>query len=130
MLDQEGHSFENHPSSFTEFYPIHTKTIFDYLNDFGVSWKYFEKQYCTLRLFGKYTFDQRNILDIEKFHEMALNGTLPQVSFIDPDYIDLPPGNDDHAPANIKCGQQFLGEIVSSLQNSPRGKKHCNNNLR
>ncbi len=29
----------------------------------------------------------------------------PAVSFIDPDFIDVPPGNDDGPPADIADGQ-------------------------
>ena len=38
---------------------VFTATIFDYLTQHGVSWKYFEHFYCFLRFFQSHTFDTR-----------------------------------------------------------------------
>jgi phospholipase C len=111
--------------------PVFTKTIFDYLSDPAfsdtgqpVSWNYFEQGYCFLRFFAKYTFDDEHIVDLNDpdrgFFALAKAGTLPSVSFIDPHYIELPPGaNADGAPADVKDGQAFVRQVVEAVVASP-----------
>jgi len=38
------------------------------------------------------------------FFAAAAAGTLPSVSYIDPDFIEYPPANDDDAPADVRDG--------------------------
>jgi phospholipase C len=111
--------------------PVFTKTIFDYLSDASysdtgspVSWNYFEQGYCFLRFFANYTFDDEHIVDLNDpdrgFFALAKAGTLPSVSFIDPHYIELPPGaNADGAPADVKDGQAFVRQVVEAVVASP-----------
>ncbi|HTJ43196.1 MAG TPA: alkaline phosphatase family protein, partial [Kofleriaceae bacterium] len=109
------------------FYPIETPTFFDHLTDRNVSWRLFEHGYCTLRLFRNFTFDEAHISafnDKERgFEATARAGQLPQVTFIEPDYIEAPPGNDDHAPADLKDGQRLVARIMSALLASPQWEK-------
>ena len=64
--------------------PGFAKTIFDHLDEHGVSWNYFEDGYCFLRLFTRHTFNDTNIVDFvdptNGFYAKARNGTLPSVS--------------------------------------------------
>jgi phospholipase C len=53
----------------------------------------------------------------------ASAGTLPSVSFIDPDFIDVPPGNDDDAPADIADGQIFVAKVVNAVMTGARWDK-------
>ncbi len=107
--------------------PVFTQTIFDYLNDpeVRVSWKYFEHHYCFLRFFQAHTFDSSNIVafddPLQGFEVLARTGNLPNVSFIDPHFIELPPGaNDDDAPADIKEGQKLVERVVNAVVSSPQ----------
>jgi phospholipase C len=112
--------------NFSDFTPIETPTIFDYLTKCNVSWKVFEHGYSFIRLFTNYTFDTNNVVDFnspKSFNYLAQAGKLPSVSFIEPDYIDVPPGNDDHPPGDIKKGQAFLAGIIKALQESPKWEK-------
>ena len=103
--------------------PIFTRTIFDHLSEQGVSWRYYEHGYCFLRLFERYMFDDTNVVQIDDeangFFAAARAGTLPSVTFIDPDFIEVPPGADDHAPADIASGQHLIGRIVNALMSGP-----------
>src|SRR5262249_19146534 len=103
----------------SDFVPVATKTIFDHLTARGVSWRYYEHGYCFLRLFERYTYDTVNIVDaqdrVNGFFVNAAKGTLPQVSFIDPDFINVPPGNDDQPPADIARGQHLIGTVIDAL---------------
>jgi phospholipase C len=115
--------FDNpHGSDFT---PSFTRTIFDHLTEHGVSWHYYENGYCFLRMFERYTFDDEFIVKegINRFEADAKAGKLPSVSFIDPDFIDVPPGNDDGPPADIADGQHLVGRIVNAVIESPSWNK-------
>ncbi len=128
-LNRDGngrHELDN-PSLSEGFAPVTSKTIFDHLSNQGVSWRYYEHGYCFLRLFERYTFDNKNIVGAldpgQGFFTAAREGTLPSVSFIDPDFIDLPPGNDDHPPTDIAHGQRLIAQVVNALKNGPLWSK-------
>ena len=105
-----------------EFVPVHTKTIFDYLTEAGVAWRYYEHDICMLRLFANYTLGHPNIVKIDDslrgLAAAARDGTLPPVTFIDPDFSDMPPGNDDAPPSDIKDGQNLIKLVYDALSSS------------
>ena len=104
------------------FAPLEATTFFDHLTKRGVSWKLFEHGYSMLRLIRNYTFDETNIVgfkDPDKGFAATARDGLPSVSFIEPDYIEAPDGNDDHAPADMINGQILVAEIMDALLNSP-----------
>lgn len=117
------------PDGFWEFEnssplrPVFTKTIFDYLDDNIVSWRYFEDHYCFLRFFQGHTFDQANIVKFDDpdhpesgFENLARQGALPSVSFIDPHFIELPPdANSDEPPSDVQKGQQLVEKVVNAV---------------
>jgi phospholipase C len=108
--------------------PVFTKTIFDYLSEQNVSWRYFEHGYCFLRFFESHTFDAANIASFDDpvfgFLNLASTGNLPSVTFIDPHFIELPPdGNCDGPPADIKEGQKLVRQIVEAVVTSPTWSK-------
>jgi phospholipase C len=109
------------------FSPIFEKTIFDHLSERNVSWQVYESDYCTLRLFSRYTGDTDRIRPYQgtpdAFLSAAAAGTLPSVSWVDPNFIDFPPGNDDHPPADPRDGQRFVGEVVRALASGPAWSK-------
>ena len=109
------------------FDPLEVETIFDHLSSSGVDWRYYEHDFCMLRLFSRYTFDQNRILpmnDSERgFYAAARNGELPPVAFIDPNLTDVPPGNDDHPPADIQDGQALVKQIYEALSQGPNWEK-------
>lgn len=109
------------------FTPSHAKTIFDHLEDRKVDWRYYEHGFCFLRLYSRWTLDVERIRpardDRDGFFVAAREGRLPSVSFIDPKFIDEPPGNDDHPPADVRNGQRLVAQIVSALMNGPRWNK-------
>ena len=107
---------------------VFTPTIFDHLTEQSVSWIYFEHHYCFLRFFQNYTFDSQNVRAFDDpetgFFALARQGALPSVSFIDPHFIELPPGgNCDGPPADIKAGQEFVRQVVEAVVASPAWNK-------
>jgi phospholipase C len=110
-----------------EFVPISTATLFDYLTLYGKTWRVYIHGYGTIRLFAKYTFDITNVISFNDqllgFEKSAKEGTLPNVTWIEPDYIELPPGNDDHAPADMQAGQILVNRVIRALVNSSKWHK-------
>ncbi|TMK38572.1 MAG: hypothetical protein E6G56_14375 [Actinobacteria bacterium] len=57
------------------------------------------------------------------FLDDAAKGQLREVSWIDPNFIDLkildPNSNDDHPPSDIHAGQALILELYDALVNSP-----------
>ena len=108
--------------------PVFTETIFDHLSDADVSWKYFEQSYSFLRFFEKYTFDNTNIVSFDDpglgFMNAVATGNLPSVTYIDPHFIELPPGgNCDGPPADVQQGQLFVQQVVNAVVTSPAWEK-------
>ncbi len=63
------------------------------------------------------------IVGHDSFLDDAAKGELREVSWIDPNFIDLnildPNSNDDHPPTDIRAGQAFILEIYDALTRSP-----------
>ncbi len=59
----------------------------------------------------------------DSFLDDAAGGRLREISWIDPNFIDLsildPNSNDDHPPTDIRAGQAFILEIYEALARSP-----------
>jgi phospholipase C len=59
----------------------------------------------------------------DSFLDDAAKGELRDVSWIDPNFIDLsvldPNSNDDHPPSDIRAGQAFVLELYEALRRSP-----------
>lgn len=122
-LDRFGQTEEANPD-IKNMIPSELPTLFEYLELFGKKWRVYEHGYSFARLFGKYTFDTTNILPfndpIQGFEAAARTGNLPEFTYIEPNYIELPPGNDDHAPADMKDGQTLIERVVRAVVNSPK----------
>jgi phospholipase C len=63
------------------------------------------------------------IVGHDSFLDDAAKGQLRDVSWIDPNFIDLsildPNSNDDHPPSDVKAGQALVLELYEALANSP-----------
>jgi phospholipase C len=99
-------------------------TFFDLLPD--DSWRYYSHDVAFLRTVKRYKGHRG--LPIEKvssFYRACVDGTLPQVSWIDPNFtlydIDalLNWANDDHPPADIGRGQNLVARIYNHLIAGP-----------
>ncbi|HEV2874814.1 MAG TPA: alkaline phosphatase family protein [Thermoleophilaceae bacterium] len=69
-------------------------------------------------------FNRRTLLEDTTFLDDAARGTLPEVSWIDPNFVDFralgPPGsNDDHPPSRVILGQELVLTILLALARSP-----------
>jgi phospholipase C len=115
-------------------------TIFDRLEEKGVSWKFYVQNYDPRITFRSRVVGDRGaqivwnpllamarfldrpelngrIVDIEEYYEDLANGTLPAVAYI------VPSGSSEHPPGSIQAGQTFVRNLIGSLQRSSAWKK-------
>jgi phospholipase C len=98
-----------------------SKTVFNYLDDFGVSWKYYSHDIAFLRLNDNFTLSADPIAKFDSFVEAVRDGNLPSVSWIDPDFgtipwpVDWGHDNDDHPPHDVRQGQRLVAKIYNLL---------------
>jgi len=63
------------------------------------------------------------IVSHDSFLDDAAKGELRDVSWIDPNFIDLrvldPNSNDDHPPSDVRAGQSLVLELYEALASSP-----------
>jgi phospholipase C len=100
----------------------------------GVSWRWYTHDVATLRFsdseyyLGSPShfayFDRRSLLAPRNFLDDALDGKLPAVSWIDPNFVDVsfigPSGsNDDHPPSDVRAGQELVLKVYTALLKSP-----------
>jgi phospholipase C len=94
-------------------------TIWDRLTAAGLDGRYFFNDIPFTALWGpKYLGITRPYLE---FFDLCETGLLPQVSFVDPRFIDEASGtsNDDHPHADIRNGEAFLNQVYTAVTQSP-----------
>ena len=94
------------------------RSLWDQLDDAGISWASYFTDLPTLALFGRPDWYDR-IQGIEDFYEDAAAGTLPPVVTLDPGAAS----NDDHPPHHPLLGQLFIGSVVQALMDSPQWER-------
>lgn len=103
--------------------------LFDLLSRGGVEWRYYESDVGTIRLFANYTNDREHVRLLDQpdegFFDRAAHGDLPAVTYIDPDFEDVPgaAASDDHPPSHVDRGQAFIARIYQALATSPAWDK-------
>jgi phospholipase C len=56
----------------------------------------------------------------DEFLKEAAAGTLPAVSYVDPDIGGTNASNDEHPPGQIQLGQKFVSDVLHTLWASPQ----------
>jgi phospholipase C len=65
--------------------------------------------------------DPTNPTDTSDFLDQAAAGTLPAMSFVDPDTThENSDGDDEHPPADIQIGEQLVSQVVHAVMSSPQ----------
>jgi phospholipase C len=93
-------------------------SIFHVLEDHGIPWGYYWQDVPFAPLFSGINIERVREFSIS-FFDHARNGTLPQVTFVEPNFQM----NDDHPPRHPMMGQAFLASIYAALADSPLWKK-------
>jgi phospholipase C len=106
------------------------KTIFEVLQARSVDWKVFFSDLPFSLIFKQLAQDATytaRMRVVSEFLDGAKTGDLPAVSWIDPNFSDVPDGeanaNDDTPPGDITPGQAFVGQIYNALAASPAWSK-------
>jgi len=99
-------------------------SIFNRLDDAGISWKVYGGE-PVLTFANEFAFARNHVppavLNLNQYFVDAANGTLPQVTFIDPIFIaSKNVQSDEHPVANIQVGQKHVHDVVDALFNSPQ----------
>jgi phospholipase C len=96
-------------------------TIFDLLDKYHVTWgDYFQDAPQA----GSFRSADPHYLPLTAFLAQAGAGTLPEVSFVDPNFGLTGPRfeNDEHPPTDIQRGQAFVSRVVNAVRNGPNWK--------
>src|SRR2546426_5298755 len=104
------------------FEPSTLPTIWDRLAAAGLTGRYYFSDAPFLGLWGlKYSSISRTF---DRFLEDCANGTLPQLSYVDPKFIDEASGtsNDDHPFSDIRNGEVFMNTVYSAVTTGPNWK--------
>ncbi len=94
----------------------------------GVSWKWYPHDVSTLRLVdGHYRIGHaEHFAYVASFYQDAADGTLPSVSWIDPNFQDLggtATANDDHPPTDVQHAQALIWRVYRALLEGPLWEK-------
>ena len=102
--------------------PSTIPTIWDLLAAAGVTGKYYYSDAPFLGLWGNKYISNGTAQQFSTFLTDCQNGTLPNVSFVDPAFEDEGSGTsrDDHPFADIRDGQAFLSQIYNAVTASPQ----------
>jgi phospholipase C len=109
----------DHNNSTTSTLP----TIWDRVMAAGLSGKYYSVDAPFLALWGTKYATLMNPL--AKFLTDAASGQLPNLSFVDPKFLDEGSGTsiDDHPHADIRAGEWFISQVYEAVRNSPQWGK-------
>jgi phospholipase C len=98
-------------------------SIFNLLDDAGVTWRIYASQAPLAygSILFKYVSDHQavRVFPIAQYYADLAAGNLPQVAYVDPDYIGTPKTeNDEHPIANVQLGQKFVADVLNALMAS------------
>lgn len=96
-------------------------TIFKLLMDAGISFKLYSTDVSAAYI--TYLPAADLMVPIAQFAIDAAAGTLPQVTFLDPEFLsERYSTSSEHPPADIQVGEQFVRAQVLTLMSSPNWK--------
>jgi phospholipase C len=104
------------------FYSPHD-SIFNLLDQYAVTWRIYAAQYPAG--YGSLLFSYaaarsaQHLFPMTQYYADLAAGTLPDVSFVDPELMDTATKeNDEHPPANVQVGQKFVADVINGLMSS------------
>jgi len=98
--------------------PYDMPTIFENLNDRGLTWTvYFDDYAQAFALRRLHPYGDR-FQRYEQFARDIQNGTLPTYAFIEPRSFSAPgyPANDQHPPHDLLEGERLIAEVYDTLR--------------
>jgi phospholipase C len=101
-------------------------SIYDILDEKKVSYNIYTDTPLEFTLSGDVFYPAIHDDDMDEFRKDAKDGTLPNFSFIEPNFVHMPNfgfiQNDDHPPANPLKAQKFIADVYNTLRESPKWK--------
>ncbi|MES1204797.1 MAG: alkaline phosphatase family protein [Pseudomonadota bacterium] len=89
------------------------RSIFDALDDAGVAWRVYTDGPARQDCIGWTPRDARGVDSMVRFREALALGTLPPVSFLDPNE------EDEHPPADVQRGENWARRLYLGVTESP-----------
>lgn len=105
-------------NDFVDAYPYTNPTIWNKLDEIGVSWTYYYGDVPFIAVF-EHGYDSATCKMVEDLTFDAANGLLPPVVWIDPAFTY----NDNHPPKHHALGEVFLADIYRILSKSPQWER-------
>ena len=106
-----------------------TGTVFDLLDAHNVNWGDYYQDAPQGGSFLPFSLTPGGVSDphfltLKTFFQHAAAGTLPAVSFVDPNFglFGLKFENDEHPPTDIQRGQAYVSQVVNAVRNGPNWK--------
>jgi phospholipase C len=92
-------------------------TIFERLNDHGISWRNYSVDLPQVLLFPPVFFaNQEKVVRIDQFYSDAAAGTLPAVSLVDPGFVN---DQSEENNADIRVGETFVSQVINAVMAGP-----------
>ena len=98
--------------------------VYDWLNEREITWRVYHEGMPFFAMMPRWTmsiFDENHFRSLDHLDNDIMEaqpGELPNVIFMEPTYTDAPhvgPSSDDHAPTDIKSGQEFLLQVYKAF---------------
>jgi len=120
-----GHIRNDIPMNFATDFSPPGGTIFEKLDNAGVTWKVYFAEVPFAGLFAYVRQHGANVKPIQQYFTDAAAGTLPQVAFVDPIFnfsgaFSRNQETDEHPPANVQVGEQFAKTVIDAIMASPQ----------
>ena len=102
--------------------PAGVPQLYSALDAAGVTWKAYSASLSSAFLFPDYAVGHAaHLVGVDQFATDAAAGTLPQVAFIEASFEGKADSEtDEHPPADIQLGQEFVSRHVQTLIHSPQ----------
>jgi phospholipase C len=95
-------------------------TIFDRLNDHGISWKNYYSDLPQLGLFlPVLAANAAHVAKIDRYFADAAAGTLPGFSLVDPNFTKT----SEEDPQDIQIGEAFAARVINAAMHGPAWPK-------
>jgi phospholipase C len=101
------------------------ETIFDRALSRGLSARYYNSDLPFSAVWGERGISWTN--PIERYYEDCRNGTLPNITIVDPPFKDGGGGDstsaDEHPLGDVRLGQAFMADVVNAFVTSPNYRR-------
>ncbi|MCU1459057.1 MAG: alkaline phosphatase family protein, partial [Actinomycetia bacterium] len=116
----------NYPTSRTPRPSKIKLSIFDRVRGAGLKAGYYHWGQPMTKLFASKRYDDITY-PVQQFFSDASAGTLPNVTFVEPDFTNLAEfvgtSNDYHPHGNIQVGEGYVADVYNALRNSPQWER-------